>query len=248
MRININLLLLVIIITLFSCKNGKKEIMSANLNGIWLYGEQPVIIIQDSIMTNPFWDSYGFFNYSIKNDSILIEDPEFESLGKIEVIDTNHFNLIDFERDNDTIEFERRTISNPRKFEYLKFEGGSVDGRLPYFKMNIDNNGLVTFEGDLYSELKGKHNIQLDTLTLNQLNQLFEIVDIWDYPKNELLPVPGNENKNLIIRYSEDEIIEIEDGLFEGKYFILQKVFNRFESLLIKKKIQNITLDTEGGI
>ncbi|MCH7398855.1 DUF6438 domain-containing protein [Belliella sp. DSM 107340] len=240
-----NLYLLFFSIIFFSCNNGKEEAIKVNLNGIW-YGEQ-TILIQDSVMTNPFWDSYGFFYYSIRNDTLIVEDPELESVGKIEFIDKNHIKIIDFQRDNYILEFERITISNPRKFDYLNFESGDVEGRLPFFNMHIDRNGLVTYEGELYSDLKGKQNFQLDTLILNQLNQLFEMVDIWNYPEEEFLPVAGSGEMNLTIRYPEGEIIKIDNGLFEGKYFILQKVFNRFESLLIKKKAYNITLDTAGG-
>jgi hypothetical protein len=240
-----NLYLLFFSIILFSCNNGKEEAIKVNLNGIW-YGEQ-TILIQDSVMTNPFWDSYGFFYYSIIDDTLIVEDPRLESVGKIVFIDENHFNIIDFENDNYILEFERLAINNPRKFEYLNFESGDVEGRLPFFNMHIDRNGLVTYEGVLYSALKGKQNFQLDTLTLNQLNQLFEMVDIWNYPEKELLPVAGSGEINLTIKYPEHEIIKIENGLFEGKYFILQKVFNRFESLLIKKKAHNITLDPAGG-
>jgi hypothetical protein len=62
------------------------------------------------------------------------------------------------------------------------------------------------------------------------------MVDIWNYPEKEFLSVAGSGELNLTLKYPEQEIIKIENGLFEGKYFIIQKVFNRFESLLVKKK------------
>ncbi|MBC6368718.1 hypothetical protein DDT91_18160 [Algoriphagus sp. AK58] len=230
---------------LISCETNEEESFKVNLNGIW-YGEQ-TFLVQDSIMTNPFWDNYGFFHFSINNDTLILEDSDLESVGIIQYIDKNNILLIPFNRDNDTVKYERISISNPNKFESLNLDGGSVEGRLPFFNMHIDKNGLVTYEGELYSGLKGKHNFQLDTLTLNQLNQLFEMVDIRNYPEEELFPIPGSGEMNLTIRYPKGEIIEIENGLFEGEYYILQKVFNRFESLLIKKKAHNITLDTAGG-
>jgi hypothetical protein len=213
-----------------------------NPTGIW-YGDQ-IILIQDSVMTNPFWASFGFFYYSIINDTLVLED--LESSGKIEFIDENHFYLFAFNQNNDTLKFERVTKSNSIEFESLIFEGGSIEGRLPFFKMHIDKYGLVTYEGGLYSALKGKHKIRLDKLSINQLNQLFEIVDIWNYPKEELPPMPGTGNLNLIITYPEDQTVIIEDGVFDGKYFIIQKVFNRFESLIIKKKAHCIILDSAG--
>lgn len=87
-------------------------------------------------------------------------------------------------------------------------------------------------------------------MTLIQLNQMFKIVDIWNYDKEKegLLPISGSENHDLVIKYPQDKIIHIENGSFYGKYFIFEKVFNRFESLLLKKKAFKISLGTAGGI
>lgn len=129
-------------IIIFSCKNSRKEALDFDLNGIW-YGDQ-IFLIQDSVMTNPFWESYGFFYYSIKYDTLILEDSDLESSGKIEFIDKNHFYLIASNQNNDTLRFEKITKINSIKFELMFFEGGSLEGKLPFFKMQIDKYGLVT--------------------------------------------------------------------------------------------------------
>ncbi len=230
---------------LSSCSDSKDEALNFDLTGIWQDGEQ-IILIQNSTMINPFWDSYGFFFYSIKNDTLIIEDSDLQSVGKIDFFDLNNLHLIAINQDNDTLKFKRVSKGNPKKFNSLIFEAGIDEGRLPVFRMEIDESGRVTYEGELYSEMIGKHEIQLDTLSINQLHQLFEIIEIWDYPEKELLPLPGTGEMNLTIRYPEGDVVEIKNGLFEGKYFILQKIFKRFESLLLKKKAHNITLDPAG--
>lgn len=220
---------------IYSCKIDNKETSNLDLTGIWQNGDQ-IILIQNSVMTNPFWDSYGFFYYTIIGDTLILEDVDLESKGRIEFIDKTHFDLIAFNQNNDTLNFQKVTKRNPIKFESLTFESGSVEGRLPFFKMHIDKYGELTYQGELYSELKGNHIFQLDTLTIHQLNHLFEIVDIWNYPNEELLPIPGTANMNLTIKYPEERTVEIKNGDFEGRHFIVQQVFNRFESLLIMKK------------
>lgn len=226
---------------LSACKNDSKESLKVDLIGIWQYDEQ-IILIQDSIMINPFWDRPGFFIYSINNDTLIIEDSDLERVGIIDFINQNKLHLIAFNHDNDILKFERVSKSDPRKFKSLTYEVGFNEGSLPVFKMVIDINDKVTYECKHYSEFSGKHEIFLDSLSINQFNQLFEIVDIWNYPNEELLQIPGNRNMKLIIEYPE-ETIKIENGLFEGKYLIIQKVFNRFESLLKLKLTENPNLN-----
>ncbi|MFD2037291.1 DUF6438 domain-containing protein [Belliella marina] len=237
-----NLCTIFFILLLFSCKKNTKEVEFFDLTGIWSGHE--IILIQDSTMINPFWGNYGFFKYSIKKDTLIVEDPELESIGKIEFLDENHFYLIAFNQDNDTLRFEKVPKTNPLKFEYLIFEGGSVEGRLPFFKMHIDKNGLVKYEGDLYSNFKGEHEFQLGTMILNQINQLFEFVAIQNYPKDDLLLISDTEEMNLFIKYPGSEEIKIENGAFSDNYFVIQRVFNRFESLLNMKKANDFTLDS----
>jgi hypothetical protein len=240
--------ILIFVTIVFSCNGKERDEFIPNLIGIW-QNEDKFLLIQDSIMINPFWDSPGFFHYSIDNDTLFIEDPNSDvNSGKIKSINPNEFYLTAINKENDIRRFKR--ISHPSfgKFESVRFESVSNEGRMPIFRMEISQNGRVTWVGKSYTVLEGQHQFQLDSLTMRQLNQLFENVGIRNYPKKELLPPAGNAELNLSIVYPDGDTIRIEKGLFEGKYYVIEKVFFRFETLLLDKKHLKITSDMTSGM
>lgn len=226
-------LLYIILIISFSCSN-KQEEPNATLDGIWK-SESGFLLVLDSVMTHPYYDFPGFYQYTINNDTLVVlgnEKTQFykDSFLKLKSRNDKAFELI---VENNTLHFSKvDPAKSVRKIKELTFESGFGEGRMPIFKLTLSHTGKAVYEGEDFSSVIGRKEYQLDTAFISQLNQLLHHIEIDLSTKNDLLPLPGSPRQDLHIKYMNGQNTTINRGLFDGLDYILVKVFWHFDTLL----------------
>ena len=132
-------------------------------------------------------------------------------------------------------QFQKYIPEQRKSFQKLNFEVEPCHGTCPIFKVDIFSDGTVNYSGIAYTEIEGEQNFKLSKKIIGEINDLLEIVENVDYPKEELLSPAGNSRFNMVVEYPNDLKISIIDGLVEGKYENIVKYFYFFERQLIEK-------------
>lgn len=223
----------IILIIIFSCST-KQEEPHAKLDGIWR-SESGYLLVLDSVMTHPYYDSPGFYRFQISNDTLAVfgnENTQFykDSFLKFKSRNDSTFELVS---ENDTLHFLKVDPTKPvRKIKELTFESGFGDGRLPIFKLTLCHTGKAVYEGEEFTSIIGRKEFHLDTAFISHLNQLLHHVDVDSYTKTDLFPIPGSSRQDLHIKYMDGQKKIINRGIFDGLDYFLVKVFWHFDTLL----------------
>jgi hypothetical protein len=220
---------------LLSCSREEVQI-SQKLEGFWV-NEDKMLLFRDSLMLHPIYDAPGLFEFNIINENLIVNNKEEYFVNSydtcsIKLVSENELILM---VGDDTTEFLKYVSTEGRFFNRLFFEVEPCHGTCPVFEVEIFSDGTVKYNGKAYTEIKGLKEYKLNTVIINEVNDLLEIVNILEYPEEKLSNPAGFPRFNLVVEYDDDLSISIVDGLFEGKYINVIKYFYFFERQLMEK-------------
>ncbi|HLW08499.1 MAG TPA: DUF6438 domain-containing protein [Marinilabiliaceae bacterium] len=224
------------ILVLLSCNQREEEQISQKLHGFW-FNEDKILLFRDSVMLHPIYYVPGLFRFTVNNEMLIIDnkDEYFENDYDTCYVKLKKENELTLVVDDVGYQFQKYIPKQRKSFQKLHFEVEPCHGTCPIFEVDIFSDGTVNYSGIAYTEIEGEQNFKLSKKIIDEINDLLEIVEIVDYPKEELLSPAGNSRFNMVVEYPNDLKISIIDGLFEGKYENIVKYFYFFERQLIEK-------------
>ncbi len=228
-----NLLFIISSLSCLSCYQTSEDTLNHDFNGFWRSGTG-IFLVSDSIITHPYYDTPGYFNYKLTRDSLTIfdkciSDDEENFSAQVLSVGEEKLTLL---YEKDTVNFTKINTTKPSIFKKVTFEAGMCFGTCPVFNVEINSDGNGVFNGLKYTKIKGLKKFTLNSKKVQEISQLLELVDIKNYPEDRFSPLPDDSMKNMTIEYENEEPIVIKGGLFGGQYYNVIKFFNQFETLL----------------
>lgn len=230
--------ILLALATLFiSCSQQQLDkdvyVNASEINGYW-ENDQQLIAVWDSIMLHPIRNGSGFFAFTINQDSLIINDKTQKgTLAKLLKLDSD--SLIFLYKDS-TFRYSRAKPVNPHaSFKSINFKAGPCFGECPVFELSIEEDGEVEYEGNHYSESKGKLYGQLPLPLKQELNNFLGYIDFQNYYKhvdNKLFPIPDGPEHDLEIRFRNDKVFVVDNGVFAGKYRVVPRLFYKIVDIV----------------
>jgi hypothetical protein len=222
-------------LVLLSCNKREEENISQKLSGIW-FNDDKILLFRDSVMMHPIYDAPGLFEYTVKNEMLIIDnkDEYFEYDYDTCYVKLKKEGELTLKIDDLEFQFQKYESKKRIDFQKLYFEVEPCHGTCPIFEVYIFSDGTVKYNGIAYTEIEGEKSFKLNSNIIKEINDLLEVVKIVDYPDEKLSSPAGNPRFNMIVEYPNGLKISIIDGLFEGKYENIVRYFYFFDRQLIK--------------